>query len=220
MSHEPTHATPVPDCDLIARVCQGEKHLFQELIRPYERMMYMTAYAVLRNPADSEEAVQEGALKAYLHLDQLQQTSSFRPWLLQIVLNEARMYRRRMRRDLYESIDEAHINDEGNNAPRQFADWRELPDEALEREELRQAVLQAVNQLSPSYREVYVLFDVQHLSAAAIAEILGITVGLVKVRLHRARLKIQQQIGPVFQPKWSDHLRLLKGMRPWSDVRK
>ena len=220
MSHEPTHATPVLECDLITRVCQGEKHLFQELIRPYERMMYMTAYAVLRNPADSEEAVQEGALKAYLHLEQLQQASRFRPWLLQIVLNEARMYRRRMRRDLYESIDEAHVNDEGNNAPRQFADWREFPDEALEREELRQAVRQAVNQLSPSYREVYVLFDVQHLTAAAIAEILGITVGLVKVRLHRARLKIQQQISPVFQPKWSDHLRLLKGMRPWSDVRK
>ncbi len=205
---------------MIARVRKGESRLFQDLIRPYERMMYLTAYAVLHNPADSEEAVQEAALKAYLHLDQLQEAARFRAWLLQIVLNEARMYRRRMRRDLYDSLDETDADAEGNKISRQFADWREFPDEALEREELRCAVRQAVEDLPQIYREVYILADVQQISAACIAEVLGISVGLVKVRLHRARLKVQQKISPVFKPRLSDHLRLLKGMRPWSDVRK
>lgn len=201
---------------IIARVCEGEKACFHDLIRPYTRLMFAAALAVLRNPADAEEAVQEGALKAFLHLSQLQDRRRFRPWMLQIVVNEARMHRRQLRRQLYESIDEVQEDNESDSVPRQFADWHDLPHEALEREQLRDAVLTAVANLPDMYREVLLLVDSQHLSYADVADGLGVSVGVVKTRVHRARMKIQEQLGPVFKPRFSDHIRLMKGMNPWS----
>lgn len=206
--------------DLIQRICNGEKTLFHDLIAPYRRVMFAAAYAVLRNPEDGEEAVQEAAFKTFLHLDQLQQRCRFKAWMLQIVVNEARMRRRHMRQHLYESLDEASETAERDALPRQFADWNDLPDEALERKELRDAVRKAVDSLPVIYREVYMLADAQRLSNAVIAEALGVSVGVVKTRLHRARLRIQEQLSPTFKPRFSDHIRLMKGMNPWSHARK
>lgn len=205
-----------PEEQIIARVCAGEKACFHDLIRPYTRLMFASALAVLRNPADAEEAVQEGALKAFLHISQLEDRSRFRAWLLQIVVNEARMHRRHLRRQLYESIDEVDSDNESDSVPRQFADWHDLPNEALEREQLRDAVRSAVTNLPEMYREVLLLVDSHHLSYADVADGLGVSVGVVKTRVHRARMKIQEQLGPVFKPRFSDHIRLMKGMNPWS----
>ncbi|MEO6982993.1 MAG: sigma-70 family RNA polymerase sigma factor [Edaphobacter sp.] len=205
-----------PEEQMIARVCAGEKACFHDLIRPYTRLMFASALAVIRNPADAEEAVQEAALKAFLHISQLQDRSRFRAWLLQIVVNEARMHRRHLRRQLYESIDEIDSDNESDSVPRQFADWHDLPNEALEREQLRDAVRDAVDKLPVIYRDVLLLIDSQHLSYLTVAEGLGVSVGVVKTRVHRARMRIQEQLGPVFRPRFSDHLGLMKGMNPWS----
>jgi len=200
----------------IARVCAGEKACFHDLIRPYTRLMFASALAVLRNPADAEEAVQEAALKAFLHLSQLEDRRRFRAWLLQIVINEARMHRRHLRRQLYDSIDEVDVDVEADSVPRQFADWHDLPNEALEREQLGTAVRSAVDKLPEIYREVLLLIDSQHLSYLVVAEGLGVSVGVVKTRVHRARMRIQEQLSPVFRPRFSDHIQLMKGMNPWS----
>jgi RNA polymerase sigma-70 factor (ECF subfamily) len=206
---------PTSEEEIIARICSGERSLFHDLIRPYTRIMFGCADAILRNPADSEEAVQEAALKVYLNLSKLEDRSRFRAWLLQIVVNEARMYRRRLRRQLYDSIEAADSENESDSVPRQFADWHELPDEALDGVELRLAVRKAVAKLPEIYREVLVLVDNQHLNYAGVADVLGVSVGVVKTRVHRARMRLQEQLGPVFQPRLSDRLRLMKGMNPW-----
>lgn len=205
-----------PEVAIIVRICEGEKACFHDLIRPYTRMMFASALAVLRNPADAEEAVQEAALKAFLHLSQLEDRRRFRAWLLQIVVNEARIHRRHLRRQLYDSIDEVGDENESDSLPRQFADWHDLPNEAVEREELKAAVRSAVDKLPDIYREVLLLVDSQRLSYLVVAEGLGVSVGVVKTRVHRARMRIQEQLGPVFQPRFSDHIQLLKGMNPWS----
>jgi RNA polymerase sigma-70 factor (ECF subfamily) len=202
--------------ELIRLVRSGETSFFRALIKPYERVMFVAAYSVLRNYADAEEAVQEGVLKAFLHLEQLQETPRFRAWLLQIVVNEARGHLRRAKRPLYDSLDTINENAERGGLPLQFADWQDLPDEVLQREELRHAIREAVAALPPIYREVYMLADMEHLNTASIAEVLGITAGLVKTRLHRARFRVQEQLSPIFTPRWSDYLRGLKGMSPWS----
>lgn len=113
---------PTSEEEIIARICSGEKSLFHDLIRRYARIMFGYADAILRNPADSEEAVQEAALKVYLNPSKLEDHSRFRSWLLQIVVNEARMYRRQ----LYDSIEDADGENESDSIPRQFADWHEL----------------------------------------------------------------------------------------------
>ena len=201
--------------EMIARICGGEKTLFHDLIRPYTRIMFGYADAILRNSADSEEAVQEAALKVFLNLSKLEDRARFRAWLLQIVINEARMYRRRLRRQLCEPLEDTDPESESDSVPRQFADWHELPDEALDGVELRNAVREAVAKLPEIYREVLVLIDNQHMSYAVVADVLGVSVGVVKTRVHRARMRLQEQLGPVFQPRFTDRIRLMKGMNPW-----
>ena len=80
--------------ELIERVLKGERKLFHDLVRPYERSVYVTAYAILRNHADAEDAAQETMLKALTHLEQLKERQKFKGWLLHIAVNEARLKRR------------------------------------------------------------------------------------------------------------------------------
>ena len=204
------------ESELIERIRKGEKDLFYALIQPYERSVYLTAYAVLRNPADAEDAAQEALLKAFAHLDQLRSNEKFKGWLLLIALNEARQRRRRDHQHLYESLDAEPIETEdGDFTPQQFADWREVPSETLERKEIRASVRKALESLKLKYREVFVLRDMQHLSMADTAQVLGISAPLVKIHLHRARLQMREQLTPMFGKRWIERLPFFKGKKPW-----
>lgn len=204
----------------MAAVRAGNRDLFHELIRPYERTIYGIAYAVLRNAADAEEVSQEAVFRAFRHLDQLHEDEKFKPWLLRIVLNEAQMRRRKDRRHLYESLDSDEQEESHDFRPRRYADWRELPDDLVEREEMRQAVRDAVAQLPEKYRVVFILADGRGLSNDELAATLNLTVANIKSRLHRARMMLQEHLTPAFKPRMADHLRMLKGMNPWSRARK
>src|SRR5213595_2500290 len=81
---------------LIERIRNGERELFYDLIRPYERRVYAAAFAILRNEADAEDAAQEAVLKAFRNIRQFRAEARFSTWLIQITVNEARM---RLRRD-------------------------------------------------------------------------------------------------------------------------
>src|SRR5215470_2766277 len=86
-----------PEQQLIRRVQNGERELFYELIRPYERRVYSATFAILRNEADAEDAAQEALLKAFKHIRQFRAEARFSTWLIQIAVNEARMRLRRER---------------------------------------------------------------------------------------------------------------------------
>src|SRR6202162_1415164 len=141
---------------LIRRVLAGERELFYELIRPYERRVYAAAFAILRNEADADDVAQEAVLEAFTHIRQFRAEARFSPWLIQITVNEARMRRRREPADLMEPIANGK-GEEGNYTPRDFADWREIPSEALERKEIREKLAEALSSLGQIYREVFVL---------------------------------------------------------------
>jgi RNA polymerase sigma-70 factor (ECF subfamily) len=128
---------------LIQRVLAGEAECFYELIRPYERGIYYAALSVLNNDADAEETCQEAILKAFKNLSYFRMEAKFSTWLTQIVINEARLRLRKDRRHLYESVDEGFPDDEGDYIPRDFADWRDIPSEALEKNQLREALKKA-----------------------------------------------------------------------------
>lgn len=184
------------EAELIKRVCDGERDAFYELMRPYERMIYATAIAVLKNPADAEEVAQEAVMKAFSNLPRFRAESKFSTWLIQITYNEARMKVKKARQHLYESIDEQQQNEKGDCWPKDYADWRPIPSEVLEQNEIRQAVEDAINSLSPEYREVFILRDVQHLGIKETVTILGISEANVKTRLHRARLQLRDSLAP------------------------
>jgi RNA polymerase sigma-70 factor (ECF subfamily) len=183
---------------LITRILAGERELFHSLIRPYEKSLFCTAFSLLRNAEDAEDAVQEAVLKAYKSLAGFRRESKFSTWLASIVLNEARGRLRHDRIIAFDSIDASNDADE-DFAPAVIADWREVPLETLERKEVREMIQQAIAALPQIYRVVFVMRDIQDLSIAETAAALSIAEGLVKVRLLRARLMMQKCLAPQLQ---------------------
>lgn len=200
---------------LIERVAAGDTEAFYELVRPCERVLFLAARGVVGNDADAEEIAQEAVLKAFSNLRRFRGESKFSTWLIQIALNEARMRLRKERRTLHESLDQPLREDEGDYVPRDFADWREIPLEALQRKELRDALARAIASLAPKYREVLILRDVEHLSIADTATVLGITEVSVKTRLLRARLQVRDALAPGIDGSWSLGATVYKKVRPW-----
>jgi RNA polymerase sigma-70 factor (ECF subfamily) len=210
----PQPQVDVTEQDLIRRVREGDKEAFYGLVRPYERSLFFAARSVLNNDADAEEAAQEAVLKAFIHIGEFRGESKFSTWLVRIAINEARMKLRKEHRELYESLDESAANEQGDYWPKDFADWREIPIEALERKELREALRKALASLEPKYREVLVLRDIQHFSGAETAEALGVSEEAVRTRLHRARLRMRDALAPGFDGAWLQGHAWEK-VRPW-----
>jgi RNA polymerase sigma-70 factor (ECF subfamily) len=180
---------------LIARILSGERDLFHDLIRPYERLVYLTALSIVKSDAEAEDVSQESIIKAFRALARFRGEAKFSTWLVSIVLNEARGRLRKTGRMLLESLDETAKEGE-DFTPVLLADWREIPSEALERKELASAIERAVEDLPVIYREVFVLRDQEQLSIGEIAQALGVSTGLAKVRLHRARMMLQKRLAP------------------------
>ena len=214
--HNPEQAGLTREQDLIARVQRGQNELFYELVRPYERRVYAAALAILRNETDAEDVAQEAMLKAFANIRQFRAEARFSTWLIQITVNEALMRRRRERTVVMEGIDDRRDKEgESDYAPRDFADWREIPSEALERKEVRQRLAEALGTLDRKYREVFVLRDMEQLNIQETAEALGISVASVKTRLLRARLMLRDLLAAGWEQGWFSRLPFEKGNKPW-----
>ena len=198
------------EAQIIASILAGNTHEFHDLIRPYERSVYIMALSLLHNEADAEDAAQETFLKAFRNLARFRGDAKFSTWLISIALNEARSRLRSKKNLKIDSLDEAP-DGSGHVSPALLRDWREIPSEALERQEVRLLLQHAVTDLPSIYREVFMLRDVEELSVNESAEALGITVASVKVRLHRARLMLQKKLAPQLK-KLNPKRRWL----PWS----
>jgi RNA polymerase sigma-70 factor, ECF subfamily len=186
------------EAQMIASILAGDTQLYHELIRPYERSVYMMALSYMKNEADAEDVAQEAFLKAFHHLSSFRAEARFSTWLVGIALNEARSRLRREGILRMESIDDT-AEEGGHISPAILRDWRDVPSEALERKEVRQMLQKAITNLPDKYREVFLLRDVEEMNIVETAAALSITVGNVKVRLHRARLMLQKQLTPLLR---------------------
>lgn len=187
------------ETQMLARILGGETQLFHELIRPYERTVYMVALGMLKDEGEAEDTAQEAFLKAYTGLKRFRSESKFSTWLISITINEARSKLRKRKSLRTESLD-GNWDGEGEEqvkvSPAVLTDWREIPSEVLERGEVRGILRAAVNSLPGIYREIFVLREVKELSVNEASEALGISGALVKVRLHRARMMLQKTLAP------------------------
>lgn len=215
----PLSSAPRPvaqeEAAIIRRVIDGDNALFYELVRPYERAVFVAAMSVVHNEHDAEEVAQEAVLKAFVNLKSFRAESKFSTWLIQITINEARMKLRKDHAHLYESTDDGRQDDGGDYLPKDWADWREIPSEALQRKELRAALTKAVADLDPKYREVLILRDVEDLSIAETAAALNISEANVKTRLLRARLQVRDALAPGIDGSWTTGEMGWKKVRPW-----
>ena len=203
------------DAALIARILAGEKELFHELIRPYERMVYMTVFAIVRNETDAEDSAQDAIVNAYRHLSKFRGDSKFKTWLTTIAVNEGRQRLRKLKRAKEDSLDEPRQGEEEEITPAPLTDWREIPLEALERKELREALRTAVAELPGIYRQIFTLRDLDQLNVAETASALGVNENIVKVRLHRARMMLQKSLVP-FLKTTAPARKGFWGRMPWN----
>jgi len=202
--------------ELIREVCRGRTELFYELIRPFERSVFAAAYSMLNDVAEAEDVAQEAFLKALKGLPGFRGESKFRTWLIQITLNEARQRLRRRRAHLHESLDESSGGEDGGDyIPRDLADWREIPSEALARKELGKRIEQTLLSLKPVYREVLILRDMERFNTEETSQILGISKDLVKTRLLRARLQMREALAPGYDGNWTAEMMGNRRVRPW-----
>jgi len=197
------HDLGATESELIERACQGDREAFYYLVQPCERRVFTAAIAILNNSADAEDVAQEAVLKAPAALPRFRAECKFSTWLIQISINEARLKLCKDRRHLYESVDKPQADEQGDYFPKDFADWREIPFETLQRREPREALKRALNSLPSKYREVLILRDVEHLSIRETALVLGVDEGCVKTRLLRARLRMRDALAPGIDGSWT-----------------
>ena len=175
------------------------------LVCRHERRVYWIVQGILQNQADSEEVLQESFLKALQHIRDFRGEARFSTWLIQIAINEARMRQRKYRPGLYDSLDEEHDEQPGYR-PRELADWRSSPEEALAKEELGLLLQRAIRSLPKIYREVFLLRDIERFSNEETAGAVGISISATKTRLLRARLMMREFLAPHFKLPWHERL--------------
>jgi RNA polymerase sigma-70 factor (ECF subfamily) len=184
-------------------------------VRPYERRVYAIVFTILRNQADAEDAVQEAFLKGFVHIGQFRAESRFSTWLVQIAINEARMKIRKGHHEIVTPM-ETQEEEDAPYEPRHLLDWHDIPSESLQRKEVRAKLTAALGSLTQKYREVFVLRDVQHMSTEDTANTLGISEGLVKTRLLRARLMLRDLLAIGFDSFYGGPSHFPKGTKPWT----
>lgn len=184
-----------PEADVIAAILAGETQLYHELIRPYERSVYMMALSYMKNEAEAEDVAQEAFIRAFRNLSTFRGDAKFSTWLISITLNEARNRLRRQGVVRMQSLDEPPDEDR-SVSPALLRDWREIPSEAVERDEVRRLIQKAVETLPEIYKQVFLLRDVEELDVGETAQALSISISNVKVRLHRARMMLQKELAP------------------------
>ena len=186
------HAT---EQSLIDQIRSGQRDLFIDLVRPHQRTVYGTVFSLLANKEDAEDVTQDAFVKALARLHQFRRESSFGTWLIQIAINETRMRNRKQWRVPMMSLTRDRRDKEAC-LPKDFEDWRDTPSTALERLEVRKALVNALGSLAQHYREAFVLRDIHELSISQTSGILGISPGAVKSRLRRARLMLRDLLAP------------------------
>jgi RNA polymerase sigma-70 factor (ECF subfamily) len=180
---------------LLACARAGDAAAFANLVMPHRDGILGLTQRILRNREDAEDAVQTAFLDALRHLDTFQGRSRFSSWLTRIALNAAFMRLRLSRRRPETSLDDMVERD--TSAKFQVVEARLNPEQECSVKEARALLAKAFHRLGPLYGEVLHMFHVQELSAKEAARILGVPVGTVKARLHRARSRLSRHLQPL-----------------------
>lgn len=183
---------PLEDAELVELAKDGDVRAYGELVSRYREVAFRTAYLIVRNAADAEDAAQDGFVKAYYALDRFRTREPFRPWILRIVANEARNRRRSAGRRERLALRLVERRGPGDAAP--------SPDAAAIAGESRAALLATLETLPERDRLVIALRYLLDLSEAETASALGLRPGTVKSRLSRALSRLRSALPEGFAP--------------------
>ena len=173
----------------------GNKKALAEIVKKYEQTIYNFSFKICRDPEKAENIMQETFYSMVKSINQFDGNSKLSTWLYRIVANHCLMNARKEKKRSYVSLE----NDEDLYTERHIADWTSLPYKSTENNELRQILDKAIKKLSPDYRIIFLLRDIEGLSTEETAEAANISVPAVKSRLHRARAFLRKEIDEAFQ---------------------
>lgn len=175
---------------IIEKAKAGDKAALTELVKKYEQTVYNFAFKICRDRDKAENTMQDAFLSMVKSLNQFDGKSKLSTWLYRIVSNHCLMEYRKRKLDYIdpETNDDDQLND------KYFADTSQIPDREVENAELKKVLDEAIQKLSPEYRLVFLLRDVEEQSTEETARILELSVPAVKSRLHRARAFLRNEI--------------------------
>lgn len=188
-------AREMSDALLVSTAKSGDCDAFAELSKRHYRKVFHETYRITRNRQDAEDAFQDSLLKAFSHLNNFQERSSFSTWLTRIAINSALMILRKRRNHLEFSLD--GTDGPGGTCERwEIQSPAENPESSYARREREALLKEAIGKLPRRCREVVELSQASECSAREIAQALGISVPAAKSRLSRARLTLRAELLP------------------------
>jgi RNA polymerase sigma-70 factor, ECF subfamily len=184
------------DLNLVKRIQNGDREAFRVLVERYQRKVFSIAYGMVHNREDAMDLAQDSFLKAYGNLERFEGTSSFYTWLYRIVVNVCIDHiRRHKKRHLVDYDDkvlrDGAVDGDENILPSPLG---VDPVKAYGRRELLEQIGRALEELSPIHREAIILREIEGLSYAEMADVMGISKGTVMSRLHHARKNLQAKL--------------------------
>lgn len=189
----PREKPPEAESQLITRAQAGDMKAAEALFRRYHGPIHQLVFRMLRGSAEVEDLVQEIFLKTFRAIAGFKGNSSFKTWLYQIATNTCLNHLAKAERKYpHDSLDQSVHEDTDMTLGDRLASRSATPEEAAQASEVYRRVEEAVGKLSPEFRSVLVLRDIQDLSYEEVSETLGINLGTVKSRLARARKQVQR----------------------------
>lgn len=185
---------------LLANLREQDPDAFTTLFDAYADRIYRLAISMLEDEVEAECVVQDAFMRLFEALDGFEGRSKLGTWLYRVAYNLS-IDRLRKRRPDQPLTDEADFDDESGLMPAIFADWTDAPEPVLTSNEAQSELAAAIADLPNSLRSVFILREVEELSTAEVAEVLNISEGAVKVRLHRARLQLRERLSGYFRER-------------------
>ena len=190
------------DATLLQRIRRNDPLAFEDLVERYGDRLYRFALRTCGTREDAQDILQETFVQAFRSLSTVEHPEALRSWLYRVAANACLMLRRKRKsepdRDL--SVEDlVPSGAAGEGPPVEIPDPGALPDELAARAEWHERVHRAIGDLPPAYRIVLVMRDIEQLSTQEVATALGLEVSAVKMRLHRARLKVRQRLEEILR---------------------
>ncbi|BDC49689.1 RNA polymerase sigma factor [Bryobacterales bacterium F-183] len=182
------------DLALVAALQAGSEQAYEQLIEQYQQPVYNLVYRLLSDPGDSCDVVQEVFIKIFRNIGNFRSQSSLKTWVYRIALNEANNRRRWFSRHKKHEVDLDRDDEQARSLQETIQDGGFSPFDLMLGTETQEKIEEALQKLSPNFRDAVVLRDIEELSYEEIAEILNINMGTVKSRILRGREALRKQL--------------------------